>query len=293
MKKYFFLPIILSGLLLVSCNNTPSNNTPKTNDDGYVSIAVDTNPSKLSYTVGEYFEPAGLVVTLTDKKGDTTDVTYSDTNKNEFTFNPSLTTALALTNDKVTVTYEKLSTDINITVSEAAAGNVVTVDFADCPTGDSNDDNFGGTVKNFMGSLVSEVEFADKDESFVQVQNNEQKIEGRTWYDKVMVFGSGSATSIRNGEMTLTFAKKLLSVTINARGHAKFYKSGSTYGLSADTNPNLYVGEEIWQLPTVTTTDYEVKSRVFNVNASTLKISTAKVEKQRVWIFSMTLTFEE
>ncbi|MBR3074722.1 MAG: BACON domain-containing protein [Bacteroidales bacterium] len=84
------------------------------------SIAVKTEP-KTSYEAGEFFNPAGLVLTATYEDHDgvkadkTVDVTYSDGNASEFTFSPS--TALTVGTTSVTISY----TDSGITKSTTQA----------------------------------------------------------------------------------------------------------------------------------------------------------------------------
>ena len=57
------------------------------------SIAVTTNPAKLSYASGQSLNPNGLVLTLTytDSNNVTSSntVTYNSTTQNKFAFNPS------------------------------------------------------------------------------------------------------------------------------------------------------------------------------------------------------------
>lgn len=92
------------------------------------SIAVKTEP-KTTYTEGDFFDPAGLVLSTTEE--DTTDpnitragedVAYGVSTASSFSFNPDLTTALSTTNTSVTITYAGKSTTQAITVSEEGGG---------------------------------------------------------------------------------------------------------------------------------------------------------------------------
>ena len=80
------------------------------------SISVNTPPTKLSYDVGERFNPAGLKIKLNYATGGSAIVTYDNSTKDNFSFNPSLTTALTETNTYVTITYGGKSCRQNITV---------------------------------------------------------------------------------------------------------------------------------------------------------------------------------
>lgn len=68
------------------------------------SIAVKTAPTKVAYTEGDKFAPAGLVITATYNIGEPEDVAYVG-NESKFSFEPSLSTALTAENTSVTITY--------------------------------------------------------------------------------------------------------------------------------------------------------------------------------------------
>lgn len=90
------------------------------------SISVKTNPTKLEYKVGEYFDPTGLVITKHMSDDSTSDVKYADESAN-FAFSPSLTTALSLSQASITITYGEKTTTIAITVKqgEIETGNMI------------------------------------------------------------------------------------------------------------------------------------------------------------------------
>ncbi|MDY6276495.1 MAG: endonuclease [Bacilli bacterium] len=83
------------------------------------SISVKTSPTKLSYQVGEYFSPTGLVITRTYSDSSTSDYAYAG-HATEFSFNPSLTTQLAEENDSVEIFYENCSIEIAISVVDTS-----------------------------------------------------------------------------------------------------------------------------------------------------------------------------
>lgn len=95
-------------------------------------IAVKTPPKKTEYFVGESFDPAGLVLTITYDNGETADVAYSAENASEFTFNPD--GALALTDTSVAITYGGKTVTVAVTVNK---GEVKI---------ETSDDNVGGAV---------------------------------------------------------------------------------------------------------------------------------------------------
>lgn len=121
------------------------------------SIAVKTAPTKTTYTEGDFFDPAGLVITPTfenrnntaeTKTGD--DVVYSNETSASFAFSPTTSTALLTTDTSVGISY----TASGITKSTTQA---ITVNGADAPvTGEIYHENFGTpsgntAMANFTG----------------------------------------------------------------------------------------------------------------------------------------------
>lgn len=121
------------------------------------SIAVKTAPTKVAYTEGDKFEPAGLVITKTMSDNTTEDVTYSDSNKNDFSFDPSLTTALATTDTEVTITYGGKSCDQAITVTASGQGGGTSHTYT--MTIDSS--NNGSNNVHWTGSSVTSLTYND------------------------------------------------------------------------------------------------------------------------------------
>ena len=85
------------------------------------SIAVSTAPTKLTYTVDEYFDPTGLVITRNYSNSTSDTYTYAN-HTSEFSFNPSLSTGLTTENTSVTISYGGQSTTQAITVSSSGGG---------------------------------------------------------------------------------------------------------------------------------------------------------------------------
>ena len=89
-------------------------------DPTLTGITIKTAPTKTTYTSGEFFSPTNLVITTnySDSSYDT-DVSYAG-HTSDFTFSPSLSTALKTNNDKVTITYGGKSADQAITVNPSS-----------------------------------------------------------------------------------------------------------------------------------------------------------------------------
>ena len=57
-------------------------------------VEIKANPAKTEYKEGDKFDPTGLVLTVKYDKGEDKEVAYGDATKADFTFIPSLDTAL-------------------------------------------------------------------------------------------------------------------------------------------------------------------------------------------------------
>ena len=84
------------------------------------SVSVKTKPSKLTYVVGDAFDPAGLVLQLNYDDDSTGTVTWNTQTAGDFAFKPALDAKLKVTDKTVTVTYQGKSAVIDITVSQPA-----------------------------------------------------------------------------------------------------------------------------------------------------------------------------
>ena len=84
------------------------------------SVSVKTKPSKLTYVVGDAFDPAGLVLQLNYDDDSPGTETWDTQTAGDFTFTPALDAKLKVTDKTVTVTYQGKSAVIDITVSQPA-----------------------------------------------------------------------------------------------------------------------------------------------------------------------------
>ena len=82
------------------------------------SIAVQTPPTKTTYYAGETFDPTGLVITRTYDSGDPDTYAYEG-HTSDFSFSPSTSTPLTMSNTSITITYGGKTTTQDITVSAA------------------------------------------------------------------------------------------------------------------------------------------------------------------------------
>ena len=112
------------------------------------SIAVKTAPTKTSYNVGEYFEPAGLVLSTVEMDSEVntitrvgSDVSY-DSESSDFTFYPDLSTTLTTTNSSVIITYNGKTATQEILVTDPSVATFET-DPADGKTIEWKSDEYG------------------------------------------------------------------------------------------------------------------------------------------------------
>lgn len=88
------------------------------------SIAVKTAPTKLTYTAGDGFAPAGLVITATYSDASTADFSYDD-NPDFFEFDPA--DDLQTSDTSVTISYGGKSCSQSITVNASKSLSSITI----------------------------------------------------------------------------------------------------------------------------------------------------------------------
>ena len=122
------------------------------------SISVSTAPTKTIYTVGEYFNPEGLVITRSYSNNTSDTYSYAD-HTSEFIFTPSTSTALTTSNKSISIGYGGKTCSQAITVNAAAPTSIVaTVSKSFCvgETISSSDitvkDNNNNTISSFVFS---------------------------------------------------------------------------------------------------------------------------------------------
>ena len=120
-------------------------------------ISVFNPPSLTTYEVGDNFDPTGLVITRTYT--DTTSDTYTYAgHTSEFTFSPTTSTALAIGNTSVTITYGGKSCSQSITVKEAKTLSSISISGYKSSFVEGDAFSFGGTVTaHYSDSTTSNV----------------------------------------------------------------------------------------------------------------------------------------
>lgn len=106
------------------------------------SISIKTAPTNLEYTEGDFFDPTGLVITANYSNSTSNDVAYAN-HESDFTFSPSLTTALTTSDASVRITYGGKYVDQAITVTGCTSS--ITIEKG-TPTNGTFDMSGAGTV---------------------------------------------------------------------------------------------------------------------------------------------------
>ena len=89
------------------------------------SISVSTPPTKTVYNEGEYFNPAGLVITASYSNGNQT-ISYSG-HESDFDFDPDLETVLDTSDTAISIYYGGISCEQAITVNEVVTLNSISI----------------------------------------------------------------------------------------------------------------------------------------------------------------------
>ena len=129
LSGYNYFKIINSSGSVATCTGITVTIASQQQEKTLSSISVSTAPTKTSYTVGDYFDPTGLVITRTYSDSTSDTYTYSG-HTSEFAFSPSTSTALTTSNTSVTITYGGKSCSQAITVNAAKTLSSISVSTA-------------------------------------------------------------------------------------------------------------------------------------------------------------------
>lgn len=139
-------------------------------------IEVKTNPTQTSYTEGELFKAAGLVITVTYSDTMTEDISY-DLHKDDFSFNPGLSTALTTADTSIQVTYAGKSVTIPIYVQAAQTGVATWLDNYEFPSCTISAISTSNTRYNgyYCHNTVNEL-YGGQQACVYNTPNNKQKV---------------------------------------------------------------------------------------------------------------------
>ena len=193
-------------------------------------ISVTTQPTKTTYTEGECFDPAGMVVTASYV--DANDVNHTKTapvNHADLSFNPSTSTPLTTANTSITITHNGQTTSQSITVNPLYTITLVTMTHGSVTA---------STASAVAGASVTLTISPDNG-----YQLNTITVTNTTTNQPVTLSGSGN---------TRTFTMPASAVTVNATFVAA---STKTYKLTIDAssfNTNSYDANNNEKITTAT-----------------------------------------
>ncbi len=186
------------------------------------SISVQTAPTKTTYTEGEYFAPAGLVITRTYSDATSDTYTYAD-HTSEFSFTPSTSTALTTSNTSVTITYGGKSTSQAITVNASGGGGGSGDDVTDVLTA-SDLAATGTTYVNFSNvTKTSDAIYAGN-----SALNNSTNIQLRSSNSNSGIVSTKSGGTVKSVKITVASGSNTVDV----------YGSNTAYTAASDLYGN-------------------------------------------------------
>ena len=174
------------------------------------SISVSTPPTKKTYEAGENFDPTGLIINriYSDTSSDT--YTYAG-HTSEFSFSPTTSTALKITDKSVTITYGGLSCSQSITVTEPKVPSSISVSGQKESFVEGDTFSFGGTVTahytdGTTGNVTSQATFSGYDMTTIGSQTVNVSFGGKSTAYSITV-SQGMLSSISVSGQTTEFIK--------------------------------------------------------------------------------------
>lgn len=119
------------------------------------SIEITTHPTQTVYDAGDYFNPSGLVIRRYYSDESSSLYTYAN-HTSDFSFSPSLSTALKVSDTSVTITYGGKSTSQSITVNKVKALTSISISGYTTQFVEGDTFSFGGTVTAYYDDSTSE-----------------------------------------------------------------------------------------------------------------------------------------
>ncbi len=173
-------------------------------------IDVYTFPTKVSYTIGEYFDPTGLVITRTYSDSSSDTYSYAG-HTSEFTFDPSTSTPLASGMETVEVTYGGQSCSFEIELTAAKELSSISISGYTTAFVEGDTFAFGGTVTAHYAdasteNVTSTATFSGYDMTTVGNQTVAVTYQGESATYQIAV-SAGTLNSITVSGQTTTYTK--------------------------------------------------------------------------------------
>lgn len=173
-------------------------------------IEVSTYPTKLSYVIGETFDPTGLIISriYSDSSSDT--YTYAG-HTSEFSFDPSPVTPLQSGDETIEVTYGGQSCFFEIELSSPKVLNEIAISGYTTSFTEGDPFVFGGTVTAYYAdgsdeNVTTSATYTGYDMASVGNQTVTVSFGGQSKQYSINV-SAGTLSSIAVSEMTTTYVK--------------------------------------------------------------------------------------
>lgn len=271
------------------------------------SISVKTAPTKTSYEAGEYFNPAGLVITKTFSDNSTQDVAYSNETADQFTFTPDISTALTTSDIAVSIVLGGKSTSQNITVSAPKVLSSISISGQTTTFVEGDTFSFGGTVTAHYENapdedVTSQTSFTGYDMTTVASQTVTVSYGGKsTSYSVTISQGTVSSISVSgqttnyiknqgfsfDGTCTATFANgyqktvtptSVSSPNMTTAGEKQVTVSFTYNGITVSTTYKITVNANRTVIETTTTTEEAVLGTItYPSNTQTISVNTLSI----------------
>ena len=200
-----------------------------------VSIAVKTAPTKVSYEAGEYFDPTGLVITATYDDSSTKDITYAG-NAGDFSFSPSLSTALTTANTSVTITYKGQTVNqvITVTATPFLEATPTAIDFGTVVKNAA----VGAQTFSISGQYLTQGTLTIAAPSGYSVSPTSVNVNGTLSATEITVTPSTTAVGTFNGNVTISGGGLASNVTVALSMTVKdvFTVTWNVNGVTSTTN---------------------------------------------------------
>ena len=173
-------------------------------------INVSTFPTKISYTIGEYFDPTGLVITRTYSDSSSDTYAYAG-HTSEFTFDPSTLTPLASGMETVEVIYGGESCFFEIELTAAKELSSISISGYTTAFVEGDTFAFGGTVTAHYAdasteNVTSSATFSGYDMTTVGNQTVTVTYQSQTTTYQITV-SAGTLSSIAVSGQTTTYTR--------------------------------------------------------------------------------------
>ena len=263
------------------------------------SISVKTAPTKVIYEAGEYFNPAGLIITKTFSDASTQDLAYSNETLSQFTFSPNLQTALKTTDTSITITVSEKTTTQSITVTAPKILSSISVSGQKVSFAEGDAFSFGGAVTahytdGTTSNVTSQATFSGYNMFTVGNQTVDVSFGGKSTSYSITV-SQGTLSSISVSGQTTEFIKNHAFVfdgscrATFANGYQKIVTPTnvstpdmSTAGQKEVTVSYTYNGK-------TKTTSYSI---TVAANRTVIEVQTTSINSTITWPSSATPTIE-